>query len=125
MSKLLTNQQQNEPLVNYLRIHRRRLGLSQREMGRVLGYKNEGAVSRHEKFNSLPPLLVALGYEIVFQSPVSEIFAGLHETVEFAVEKHLAEFESHLLSQNSNSSRPSAVTRKLEWLSKRRSSGYK
>lgn len=123
MSKLLTIEKVNEPLANYVRIHRRRVGLSQRELGRLLGYKDEGPVSRHERFHSLPPLLIALGYEIVFQAPVSEIFPGLTHTVELVVEKQLAELENELQGRCASGPGAAAVARKLEWLSERRSSG--
>ncbi len=115
----------NEPLANYVRVHRRRAGLSQRELGRVLGYEDEGQVTRHERFHSLPPFLVALGYEIVFQVPVGEIFPGVRGSVEVAVEKQLAAFESELLERSGRGPGAAAAARRLEWLSQRRSSGFK
>ncbi len=81
-------------------------------------------MSRHERFHSLPPFLIALGYEIVFQEPVSEIFAGLKDTVALAVEEQLATFERELQERSGHNPRAAAVARKLEWLSERRSSGY-
>jgi DNA-binding XRE family transcriptional regulator len=124
MSKLLTIENVNEPLANYVRIHRRKVGLSQRELGKLLGYKDEGPVSRHERFHSVPPLLIALGYEIVFQASVSEIFPGLRDTVELVVEEQLAALESELQGRSGRAPGAAAVARKLEWLSERRTSGY-
>jgi hypothetical protein len=72
----------------------------------------------------MPSLLVALSYEVLYRVPVSEIFAGLAETVEFNVEAQLAQFETYLGEQSARSSRAVAIARKLEWLSERRSSGY-
>jgi DNA-binding XRE family transcriptional regulator len=125
MNNTLIHEQSNEPLVNYVRIHRRRVGLSQRELGRVLGYGSEDAVARHERFRSLPPFLIGLGYEIVFQLPVSEIFPGLKQTLAFGIEQRLTEFETELRMQADTGSGNATVARKLEWLSERRSSGYK
>src|SRR2546425_6225186 len=34
---------------NYLRTHRKRAGMSQRELGLLIGYEHEGQVSRHER----------------------------------------------------------------------------
>jgi transcriptional regulator with XRE-family HTH domain len=109
-------------LVNYVRARRKRAGLSQRELALILGYRNEGVVSRHELFRSVPPLLMALGYEVVFQTSVSELFPGLRETVENAIESSLAEFESALHEQKSQAARSElpVITRKLEWLNERR-----
>jgi transcriptional regulator with XRE-family HTH domain len=109
-------------LVNYVRARRKRAGLSQRELALILGYRNEGVVSRHELFRSVPPLLMALGYEVVFQTSVSELFPGLRETVENAIESSLAEFESALQEQKNQAARSEmpVITRKLEWLNERR-----
>ncbi len=115
----------NEPLVNYLRAHRRNAGLTQRELGQMLGYDNEGAVSRHERFEIVPPFLTALSYQIVFRVHASELFPGLTQTVELGVETRLAKFESHLREQNGGDSQASGLARKLEWLSERRSGGHK
>jgi transcriptional regulator with XRE-family HTH domain len=109
-------------LVNYVRAHRKRAGLSQLELAVILGYRNEGVISRHELFRSVPPLLMALGYEVVFQTSVSELFPGLRETVENAIETSLAEFESALRKQKNQAPRSQVpvITRKLEWLNERR-----
>ncbi len=123
MTQRPMHDQSNEPLVNYVRVHRRRAGLSQRELGQVLGYSDEGAVARHERFCSLPPFLTALGYEIIFRVPVAEMFPGLKETVEFGIEKRIAEFEDDLLTRSGGPGPKAAVVaRKLEWLSERRRS---
>jgi transcriptional regulator with XRE-family HTH domain len=109
-------------LVNYVRAHRKRAGLSQLELALILGYRNEGVISRHELFRSVPPLLMALGYEVVFQTSVSELFPGLRETVENAIESSLADFESALHAQKNQGARSQVpvITRKLEWLNERR-----
>jgi DNA-binding XRE family transcriptional regulator len=122
MKHILVREQSKEPLVNYVRVHRRRACLSQRELGQVLGYRDEGAVARHERFRSLPPLLIALGYEIIFQQPVAELFPGLKQTVAFGIEMRMAEFENDLRTRSGAGPQAAAIARKLEWLSERRSS---
>jgi transcriptional regulator with XRE-family HTH domain len=109
-------------LVNYVRARRKRAGLSQVELAFVLGYRDEGVISRHELFRSVPPLLIALGYEVVFKTSVSELFPGLRETVENAIETSLADFESALHKQKNQAARSQlpVITRKLEWLNERR-----
>jgi DNA-binding XRE family transcriptional regulator len=124
MTKLFTTEASNELLANYLRIHRRRAGISQYELGIILGYENGGAISLHEKRRSVPPLLIALAYEIVFQVSVSEIFPGLKDTVESAVEQRLTEFENRLREHSGRGAGASAIARKLVWLNERRSSEY-
>jgi|HubBroStandDraft_5_1064220.scaffolds.fasta_scaffold332912_2 DNA-binding XRE family transcriptional regulator len=114
----------NEPLANYLRAHRKKTGLTQDDLARVLGFTNRDAISRHERFGAVPTLLVALSYEILYGAPISEIFAGLTETVELNVEAQLADFETYLGQQSAAGPRAAAIARKLQWLSERRSAGY-
>jgi transcriptional regulator with XRE-family HTH domain len=107
-------------LPNYIRAQRKRAGLNERELADILGYDNGGAVSRHELFRSIPPLLMALAYEVVFQVPVSELFAGLREVVEDGVEQRIAEFKTSLLKQVSSQNPPTpAMVRKLAWIEER------
>jgi hypothetical protein len=87
----------------------------------MLGYGDEVAVSRHERFHVTPPLVVALGYEIVFRVSVSEIFAGLRDEVEDEIEKRLAEMEEQLGQRSSSDRNANAIAQKLMWLSERKS----
>jgi DNA-binding XRE family transcriptional regulator len=108
-------------LGNRLRMHRRKAGLSQRELGQLVGYKRRWPVSRHERSRTAPPLLTALAYEAVFGVPVSAIFTGIHETVAQGIEQNIGAFEKELRDRNSKSRRPNETAQKLEWLTQRRS----
>ena len=109
------------PLVNYLRAHRRRAGLSQREVAWLLGYSSQDAVSKHKLFESIPSLIMAFRYQAIFRVPVSELFAGLCGAIDGSIEKELLEFENKLLHQiGQKAGRPApALLRKLEWLKER------
>ena len=124
MRNILIHEQSNE-LVNYLRVHRRSAGLTQEELGRVIGYRSEGPVTRHERFESVPPFLIALGYEILFQEPAGKIFIGLRETMEFGIEGRLAEFEEALRRGAGNGLASPATQRKIKWLEERRRTANK
>lgn len=105
-------------LGNYLKTHRRRAGLTQHEVGRIVGYERPWQVSRHERSETIPPLLAALAYQEIFRVPISLLFAGIHETVSMVVENNLAEFEKELRTM---STRPAAdaIEPKLKWLLER------
>ena len=104
---------------NHIRKHRKSTGLSQREIGFLLGYKNQWQISRHERSEAVPPLLAALAYQALFQVPVSIIFAPVHGTVLKTIEQNLADFERALTERST--SRPSrAIAQKLKWLKNRR-----
>ena len=106
---------------NYLRAHRRRLGLSQRDLGLLAGYNNEWQVSRHERSKTVPPLLVALAYEVIFQVPVAELFAGFQSTVTDAVARNLDELKVDLESPARGRRRAKVTSQTLQWLTERRS----
>lgn len=74
------------PLENYLRTHRKRAGLAQRDVAFLLGARSGSRVSRHERFERRPTLEVALAYEAIFRTPVAELFTGLkHEVTQFTL----------------------------------------
>lgn len=107
-------------LDSYLRAHRKKAGLSQSELAKLLGYADEGAVRRHEKSKTLPPLLLALGYEAIFQTPISKLFSGLKETVENTIESRISLLEKDLKEKIGNRGRTSPITQKLAWISERK-----
>lgn len=106
-------------VANSLRLHRRRTGLSQGELGRLLGYEDESAVAKHEQFRAMPPFLIALGYEIIFRVPVSELFPGIAETVALGIEARLEALERRL-REHDGIARSSVGARTLDWLETRR-----
>jgi transcriptional regulator with XRE-family HTH domain len=71
-----------KPLPNYLQSQRKRLSLSQEEVGFLLGLAgmNKGnKVCRDENFVREPSLQDALAYEAIYGLPVRELFAGLYQ----------------------------------------------
>lgn len=73
------------PLPNYLRSNRKRLSLSQEEVGFLLGIQGTGKgekVCRDEKFVREPSLQTALAYQVIYQKPAHELFAGLYDQIE-------------------------------------------
>lgn len=114
----------NQSLANSIRIHRRRTCLSQRELGAVLGYANENAIARHEQRRVVPPLAIAVAYEVVFRIPISEIFVDLRDQVEQEVEARLAQLEDQLGQRSARDWDAVATARKLMWLSQRRDREY-
>ncbi len=71
----------SKPLPHYLRTFRRKSGLSQAEVAFLLGSESGSRVSRYERFHRMPGLEIAIAYAVVFQAPMSELFAGLHDQV--------------------------------------------
>jgi hypothetical protein len=65
---------------------------------------------------------MAIAYEVIFETSIAELFPGLHETVEAAIEKQIAGFESRLVSERDKqrAGPTREVGRKLAWLAERR-----
>ena len=101
---------------NYIRAHRRRCGLSQKELGILVGYGHGYAIGRHERSKTAPPLVVALAYEIIFEIPVAQLFTGFHAVVAQSVARNLQELKADLKTQ-SEVRRRSNVEKK-QWLLK-------
>ena len=69
-------------LPNYIRTHRKRAHLTQREVAFLLGSKTSAHVCRHERLEQTPNLQTLLAYEILFHTPVRNLFGGVHQDVE-------------------------------------------
>jgi DNA-binding XRE family transcriptional regulator len=110
---------QIKPVANRIYVHRRKASLTQRELAMLIGYGDEGAVAHHERFNSLPPFLIALAYEIIFQVPVSELFFGLRDAVEPVVEDRINDLKKSLEEHDARGKYATRIARKLEWLTAR------
>jgi DNA-binding XRE family transcriptional regulator len=108
---------------NELRTIRLRTGLSQDELGTLLGYPSDVTVSRHERSKSVPPLFVALCYETILRAPISRIFVGLRDQAERQVEKRILQFEAELESSKNKRTKASPnIAQKLAWLTDHRNS---
>ena len=108
----------NTVIGNYLRPYRRRYGLSQRDLGLLVGYSNKWEVSRHERSKTVPPLLVALAYEVVFQVPIAELFTGFQSAATDVVERNAEELKA-VLETRIEKRRRKVIPQKLQWLRER------
>lgn len=102
-------------------MYRKRSGLTVREVGRLIGYKDGGQIVRHEASQKTPRLAKALAYEVLFQVPLSAIFAGMHEDIRRVIEHRLRQFESDLENRTGEGQDAKLTAQKLVWLTARRS----
>jgi DNA-binding XRE family transcriptional regulator len=103
-------------LASYLHSHRKRSGLSQRELAHLLGYPDQGPVSRHERLCCVPPLLIALSYQAIFRVPISDLFPGVYETAKQAIEERLEKLKDDLHQSSAKGRNAAMIARKLEWM---------
>lgn len=105
---------------NYVRMHRRESGLSQRDLARILGYSDQWQISRHERSRSNPTLRTALAYEAVFGRPVASIFIEIMTATVRDVEAGLAVLEDEWRRRGTAGRSGLSVRQKLQWLEQRR-----
>jgi transcriptional regulator with XRE-family HTH domain len=109
-------------LASYLRSLRRRAGFSQRDLADLIGYLSGDQISRHERADNLPSLLIALSYEAVFRVPVAELFPGIYESVKQEIELRLVEYEKTLQQGVAKGRKAPARARQLVWFTERNDS---
>lgn len=64
---------------NYLRAYRRRTGLSEAQVGVLLGLGSGSMIGRYECGACVPTLGVVFCYELALGAPAHELFYGLFE----------------------------------------------
>jgi hypothetical protein len=109
-------------MASYLRSHRKKSGLSQRELADILAMLTEEQVARHERSVATPAFLVGIGYQIVFKQPIERIFPGFYLTVQDGIEFRLAQMEAEWQGSTAKGRKAARIARKLEWLCERRNS---
>jgi transcriptional regulator with XRE-family HTH domain len=72
---------------NYLKMYRKRSGLSQRELASLLGCAHGSKVSRYERGERVPSLRALFAYEVVFSVRVRDLFPGTYGEVRDEVRK--------------------------------------
>jgi transcriptional regulator with XRE-family HTH domain len=76
-----------DPLSNYLKMFRKKSGLSQRELAELLGASSGSKVSRYERGTRLPSFETVLAYEIVFRVALDELFKGEERALRAKIRK--------------------------------------
>jgi hypothetical protein len=70
----------------------------------------------------LPSLMAALSYQAVFQTPITELFPGLYETIAQGIEERLSALEHSLENTSARGSKANIIAVKLIWLNERKGS---
>lgn len=83
-------------LPNYLLTYRKRSGLSQREIGYLLGARYGTQVSRYERFTRIPPLPTAIALCVIYRQPLDALFTGTIRTAEQDTDRRVAQLVRHL-----------------------------
>lgn len=105
---------------SYLRYHRKKSGLSQKELADIVGSVGEQQVARHENFKATPSIIAAIGYEVALKVSIAKLFPGLYETIQQGVEERLSEMEARLERLIPKGRKRDVAAHQLVWLRGRR-----
>jgi transcriptional regulator with XRE-family HTH domain len=86
-------------LPHYLRMYRRRAGLSQEDVAYLLGCHEGTKVCRYERYRRIPTLATALAFEVILGVPVRELFAGIYEKAECEVKRRVGFLARRLITK--------------------------
>lgn len=84
------------PQLNYLGLHRKRWGLSQRELSNLAGHASRSVVSRLELGQAAPSLRFALACQTIFGVGVETLFPDFWEAQQDRVMRSAAAFDRRL-----------------------------
>ena len=89
-------------LKNYLRMYRRRTGLSEREVAYLLGCHHSSKESRYEHGVRCPNLQTVFAYETVYGAPPENLFSGIYHEVRKATMRRARALMAKISRDNSN-----------------------
>ncbi len=69
------------PLLQYLKMHRKRSGLTQEDVARLFGVSTGTMISQYERSERVPTLDAALRLEAIFGVAVVALFRGRHARI--------------------------------------------
>lgn len=105
-------------LPTYLKAHRKRSSLTQREVAFLLGWKQGEQFSRYEKHRVRPSLRLALGCAVIFKVTVKELFPGECDPIEGEIATRIELLRAELEKKRGSAKEKRLTARKLSWIAK-------
>jgi transcriptional regulator with XRE-family HTH domain len=88
----------------FVRSHRRKWGLTQVELARLIGLSSRSAVSRIERAERVPTTATIIACGIIFGLATHDLFPSLQEEIEEAVLLVIASLQEELAGQSDKAS---------------------
>ena len=83
----------------FVRSHRRKWGLTQVELARLVGLSSRSAVSRSERADRVPTTATVIACGIIFGLTTQDLFPSLHEKIEATVRLAVAVLQEELADE--------------------------
>ena len=106
-------------LNNYLRTHRKHSGLSQSEVSFLARLKNKSELSRYERDVRVPSLRTALACQELYGVAVSDLFAGLSDSVASDTRSRMKRLQARLQAKVDPKITGNRIMQKFQWISHR------
>src|SRR5436305_15269905 len=106
-------------LPNYLRTYRKHSGLSQSELSFLIRLKDKSELSRYEGNARQPSLRTAFACQEVYGKPVSELFAGLSDSVAKDTRNRMKRLRTRLQAKVGPMSAGNRIMQRFQWISHR------
>ena len=106
-------------LNNYLRTKRKHSGLSQSEVSFLVRLKNKSELSRYERNVRVPSLRTALACQELYGVAVSDLFAGLSDSVASDTRSRMKRLQARLQAKVDPKITRNRIMQKFQWISHR------
>ena len=106
-------------LNNYLRTKRKHSGLSQSEVSFLVRLKNKSELSRYERNVRAPTLRTALACQELYGVAVSDLFAGLSDSVASDTRSRMKRLQARLQAKVDPKITGNRIMKKFQWISHR------
>ena len=106
-------------LKSYIKTHRKHSGLSQSEVSFLVRLKNKAELSRYERNVRVPSLRTALACQELYGVAVSDLFAGLSDSVASDTRGRMKRLQARLQAKIDPKSTGNRIMRKFQWISHR------
>ena len=106
-------------LNNYLRNKRKHSGLSQSEVSFLVRLKNKSELSRYERNVRAPTLRTALACQELYGVAVSDLFAGLSDSVANDTRSRMERLQARLQAKVDPKITGNRIMKKFQWISHR------
>lgn len=106
-----------EKLPNYLRVYRRRSGLSQGELAYAVNLSSKSEWCQLERFHREPSFRTARACETVFGVPTSQLFAGIDASTARETKRRMRKLNSRLSAKAAATKHfRHRILQKVQWL---------
>ena len=99
----------------FIRAHRRKWGLTQVELARLVGLSSRGGLSRIERAERVPSAAIIIACSLIFGVATADLFPALQDEIEEAVGTAAAALQNELAGRSDKlSTRKRALLRKVQ-----------